>query len=110
MTEPAPQDVFAFAVAPIYLTRLEEEFQKFHQANPAVYRFFRRFSFQLIERGHEHYSADAIMHRIRWEVDIGTFGDADFKCNNNHVAYYARLFARDNPEYKDFFRFRKASA
>jgi hypothetical protein len=68
-----------------------------------VYELFKRFAFEVIRRGHKHYSANAIFERIRWHTDIETNGDP-FKLSNNHRAYYARLFMHDHPEYEGFFR------
>ena len=76
-----------------------------HKKNPHVYQLFERFTWQCIAAGRTHYSAMAILQRIRWHSEIETKGD-DFKINNNHAPYYARLFAHQNPKYKDFFRTR----
>jgi len=79
------------------------DFERFHVENPRVYELFERFTLQVIKRGFKHYSADAICHRLRWETGIETRGD-DRKINNNFVSAYARLFERDHPEYRGFFR------
>lgn len=79
------------------------DFEKFHAENPSVYELFKRFAFQVIRRGFQHYSADAIVHRIRWETGVVTQGD-DFKINNNWVSAYARMFEREYPEHQGFFR------
>lgn len=91
------------------LTRLEQEFQRFHVEHPAVFRKFCELAFQLIERGHEHYSADAILHVIRFQTDLG-WGRDGLKINNNHSPYYSRLFAKKHPQYKTFFSFRRAGS
>jgi hypothetical protein len=36
--------------------------------------------------------------------------DEDFKINNNHRAYYARLWMREHPQYDGFFRTRRVVA
>lgn len=82
------------------------EFDKFHNENPRVYQLFERFTLEAISRGHGHYSADAIMHRVRWETSISTT-DPEFKINNNHVAFYARMFMDNNPERVGFFETRQ---
>ena len=46
-------------------TKLIRDFFKFHSENPQVYELFSRFTRQVIDRGFEHYSADAVMHRVR---------------------------------------------
>lgn len=85
----------------------ELDFESFHSMNPKVYELFKRFTFEAIAKKHRHYSADAIMHRVRWETSVQTAG-GDFKINNNHVAFYARLFMSDFPEYQGFFETRKS--
>ena len=86
-------------------TALEETFDRFDRESPNVWRLFKSFTFQAINAGHKHYSADAIVHRIRWHTSVETRGD-DFKINSNHVAYYARKFAELFPEHAAFFRMR----
>lgn len=74
-----------------------------HAANPHVYELFRRFTFEAIDRGHRKLSAWLIVNRIRWETTVETNG-GDFKISNNFIAYYARLFMDEHPEYRGFFR------
>lgn len=76
------------------------------KANPEVYELFKAFTFQLIQVGRKHYSADGIGHQIRWHTSIKTT-ERDFKINNNYIAWYSRLFEADYPEHKGFFRKRK---
>ena len=82
----------------------ELKFWEFHQNNPNLYELFKQFTFQVIQLGRDHYSADAILHRIRWETDMASKDDKGFKINNNYQAYYARLFMRDHPAHRGFFR------
>ena len=89
-----------------------KRFVAFHKANPRVYDLFKRFAYEAMSAGHRHMSADAIIHRVRWETDVVTRGagaidGSSFKINNNHVAYYARMFAVEHPQQSDFFRFRE---
>lgn len=87
-------------------SRLERAFEEFHRANPAVYELFKSFTFKVIHRGFKHFSADMVLHRIRWYRAIETTGDT-FKLNNNFLAYYARKFMEEHPEHVGFFRTRK---
>ncbi len=88
---------------------LAEAFEDFHLKNPRVFELFRHFANQAYAAGHKHYSADAIMHRVRWETSIETTGRA-FKINNNHVAYYARRLMETSPMHKGFFRTRRVAS
>jgi len=82
---------------------------EWHKKNPHVYELFKKYTHQAISAGHKHYGAMAIIQRIRWHTEIETQGDM-FKINNNHVPYYARLFAHDHPEHSDFFRMRSVES
>lgn len=90
---------------------IEERFNEFHTAHPEVWTLFVRFSHEVMAAGHQHYSADAVLHRVRWEADIGFCQDADgFRINNNYSAFYARLFHREYPQHDGFFRTRTSQA
>lgn len=85
-------------------------FKKFHIANPQIWLLFQRFAFEVINRGYEHYSADAIFHRIRWHVDIETKSDERVKLNDHYPAYYARLFCLAHKDHADLFNMRKRTS
>lgn len=90
--------------------RLQRQFEEFHAKNPRVWELFEKFTLQLITAGRKHYSADAVLHRVRWETALTTYADDGFKINNNHAAYYARKFMREWPMYNAFFRIRNVKA
>lgn len=75
----------------------------YHHENPDIYELFKRFTFEVIERGHEQYSSKAIFERIRWHTDVETTGE-EFKMSNNYTPYYARLFMHEYPQHQGFFR------
>lgn len=103
-TTPPQPDLFDWTPPP----GLERKFHEYDQANPEVWQMFKRFTFELIGRGVRHYSADAVLHRIRWETTLQHGDGSGFKCNNNFTALYARRFAREFPQYRDFFSFRRS--
>lgn len=74
-----------------------------------VSRLFEKLTLDLWTAGWEHYSADAILHRIRWHHHV-TLNDREFKCNNNWTAPLARWCMRRNPQIGDFFRTRIMSS
>jgi len=98
-------------------SELEKAFEKFHAENPHIYQLFKQFTFQ-VTRTRDHYAVAAIWERIRWHLDVETneaMRNPDdesrpLKLNNNHKAYYVRLFEADYPEYKGFFRTRKLTS
>jgi len=83
-----------------------QRFLDFHIKYPIVYRLFENFSFQLINKGHKHLGAKMIMERIRWECATQSKDELGFKINNDYIAHYARLFIKNNPQYKEYFEFR----
>lgn len=85
-------------------------FETFHKTNPRVYGLFCAYTLEIFDTGRKSYSADAIVHRIRWHVEIETRSDDDFKINNNFVAFYARKAMREIPKLKDFFHTRRSAA
>ena len=91
-------------------TRLEEmreQCGRFHAEHPKVWKYFVRFTFEMIDRGYSHYSVKAVFERIRWEMDAGGDGTHAFKLNNNYTAFYGRRFMRMYPEHSGFFRTRE---
>ena len=74
--------------------------------DPKAWTLFQKFTLELIARGFEHYSADAVMHRVRWETAISTGITGGFKVNNDLTAFYARVFHMMNPAHHGFFRTR----
>ena len=85
------------------------DFERFHQAHPDIYKLFKQFAFEKIVMGFKHYSADAVLHAVRWHCDVSTTNQAP-KINNNYTAFYARMFHKDFPEYDGFFETRKSKA
>jgi len=63
----------------------------YHRDNRQVFDLFIRFAREAKRAGKKRYSARAIVERIRWEVEIVAKTHDEFKINNNHCAYYARL-------------------
>jgi hypothetical protein len=85
---------------------LKQQWWEWHKQNPHVYQLFKKFTFRAIERGHRNLSAWLIVNRIRWETSIETTG-TDFNISNDYIAFYARLFMVEHPEYNGFFRIKK---
>jgi hypothetical protein len=81
-------------------------FEQYDFLNPHVWELFKQFTFEIIQTGHTQFSADSILHRIRWETSIVTKG-SHHKINNNFSADYARKFMIQFPEHKQFFEIRK---
>ena len=85
---------------------IDERFRLFDRAHPEVFRLFRQYAEFIRGKGHDRYSADAILHRIRWHFAIDK-GDRDFAINNNFSSRYARLLMEVDPAFVGFFEVRE---
>jgi hypothetical protein len=70
-----------------------------------VAALFERLALQVAQAGHSRYSADAVLHRIRWHMHIER-GDREFKCNDHWTAPLSRWFLAKHPELPKFFETR----
>lgn len=86
----------------------EARFLAFHQENPIIYQLWDRFTRQAIAKGYQRVGSQMIIERIRWETTINIIdarpdnGEA-LKINDHHKPYYARLWMKNNPNYKGIF-------
>lgn len=79
------------------------EFEMYHHDNPLVYEMFEKFTFMAISSGRKYFSARAIIERIRWSTQIED-KSVTFKVSDHPMPYYARLFEKNHPQHKGFFR------
>ena len=70
-----------------------------------IWREFERLALRVWETGRRKYSAQTIMHVIRWNSDIER-GQEEFDINNNYIAYYSRMLMYQYPEAVGFFEIR----
>ena len=89
---------------------LYEKWLKFHKNNPNIYHLFDKYTQQVIKVG-KKCGAKAVWEQIRWQTlyrikDPFRNKNEDFDLNNNHTAYYARHWMKQNPKHKDFFELR----
>jgi len=93
---------------------IDQRFVDFDRSNPHVWTEFEAMALRLSRAGHKRYSADAILHVIRYDYDVRTLRASDssdgFKINNDFSSRYARKFARQHPELSSFFEQRKLTA
>ena len=73
---------------------------------PDVCQHFERLALELVALGFPRYSADALLHQVRWHWQVER-GDRGFKVNNNWSAPLARWFLARNPAAKGFFELRE---
>ena len=83
--------------------KLEEFFRKFHKDNPHVYQSLVNLALQLRRKGRERYGIKSLFEVVRWHRAMETDSEDEFKLNNNHAPYYARMIMKNVPELEDFF-------
>jgi hypothetical protein len=83
-------------------------FKAFVASCPVSVELFYRFSLDVLARGYEHYSADALWHRMRFETSIqaGPEHAKDYAFNNNHRTFFARVMKYIDPKVHALFEFR----
>ena len=90
-----------------YPDKVYIDFREFHRQNPAIYQVFKNVVFQHIyEESKEKLGARGIIEDIRFGISQLSLKKRA-KINNNHVAFYSRLFRRDYPQYKGIFEIRQ---
>lgn len=90
------------------MIRGSEEWLDFYYVRgipPEVVEVFGTLALGLINDKWEHYSSDAILHRIRWHFRVEK-GQRSFKCNDHWTAYLARWFVFRYPQHRSFFELR----
>lgn len=85
---------------------MNANFNQYHNDNPDVYRMIVFFANQARLAGHSRYSMRAIMHRIRWHMNVETRDPDGFKINNNYSQDYSMKVMEEHPEFKEFFKLR----
>ncbi len=81
-----------------------ESWQEFHAANPRVWDLFRKLAIEA-HTVCATVGARMIGGRIRWSETVETT-DADYKINDHHWPYYARLLAGTDRRFEKYFTFK----
>lgn len=84
------------------------EFLDYLRENVHVYRAFEREALRIATH-RAHYSARTIVEVLRHESALRERGD-QWKLNDHHTPYLARLFALLNPAHAKLFEYREAKA
>ncbi|HEY1202182.1 MAG TPA: hypothetical protein VGE79_14415, partial [Niastella sp.] len=90
----------------LFSNKLDQDFDRYDAKHPLVYKLFCEVALNLINKGQKHYSADAILHVIRYESAIKKDILEMFKINNNYSSRYARKFMQEYPQHAGFFETR----
>tara|TARA_Y100000310_G_scaffold283472_1_gene305459 strand:+ start:407 stop:811 length:405 start_codon:yes stop_codon:yes gene_type:complete len=88
---------------------IADRFSEYDSNNPHVWELFKRFTREAHHAGHDRFSAQSVIERIRWETSVETRG-GEFKINNNFAAFYARKYHELFPQLDGFFQTRSSQA
>lgn len=88
-----------------YLGDLGHEFVEWLPNNLHIWDAFVAEAFKIVRKGFTHYSARTIIHVLRHHSALEE-KDGEWKINNNHSPYLARLFALRYPQYEQLFEYR----
>jgi hypothetical protein len=86
---------------------IQGAFEEFDARHPEVYQEFVKIALELRRRGHERYSADAILHVIRWHRDMDGRDVEKWKLNDHYTRCMSRRAMAEKPELEGFFETRK---
>ena len=85
---------------------IDVRFREYDEAHPEVWALFVLFCERLRGLGFKHYSADAVLHQIRWHHHV-EYARTDFKINDHFSSRYARKLMAERPEFAGFFELRR---
>ena len=89
-------------------TTPRERFEEFHARNPQVYAQLERMALTVWALGRRRIGIATLVENLRWNYWMVTDDPtSDFRLNNNHRAYYARLLMERNPEWEGLFELRE---
>lgn len=100
-TQRTKHDLRALLVREGFPENKVDRFLKWHGQNLWVWEEFQRLALGAIKEGVKKWSADNILHVIRWDVRT-TKGDK-FKVTNDWTSIYSRMFTRKYPRFSKFF-------
>ena len=88
-----------------WTSKLQEQFDVFHEQNPQIYFELVKLANELKLKGRKKYGIKSLFEIIRWHRAMSTSGD-EFKLNNNHAPFYARLIMARESDLEGFFEIR----
>jgi hypothetical protein len=90
---------------------IQERFDKFHSANPWVYKKLLEMTEDLHRRGIRKTGMKMLWEVLRWKIDTGEIlTHEDFRLNNVFTSRYARKIADSSPTLARMFDQRRLVA
>lgn len=95
-------------------TTLEGRFKAFHAENPRVFERMLKLARARLDRGEKFISVKALWEELRASLAKSSLAydeaEPEYKLNNNHTAYYARLLLETEPRLVGVIETRKRTA
>ncbi len=85
----------------------KEQFERFHAANPDIYREIVQRAREVKAVGFEHFGMRRIWEGLRWFYALKHGPSGEFKLQDHHVPHYARLVMEQEPDLDGLFEIRK---
>lgn len=76
---------------------LQQQFERFHEANPKVYEVLHKLAAEWLEN-HSKVGVGMLWEVMRWQLGVQTSGDV-YRLNNDYRSRYARLLLAEHPEW-----------
>jgi hypothetical protein len=88
---------------------LELAFREFHAAHPEVYAHLVRLARRAVRRGHRHLGIGMLWETMRYRTLLGAQvpEEDEFRLNDHHRAYYARLMMKQETDLDGVFELRR---
>lgn len=89
------------------LTR-PERFEKFHRENPQFYVDLTTLARRFRDRTGRECGIQRLVEIVRFDLEMQSRTDEEFKVNNDFAAFYARLIMLREPDLAGFFQVRNS--
>ena len=84
-----------------------EKFERFHTANPHVYRVIVEKAREWRAAGRGKLGMSLLFGMVRWVIALETDGDP-IRINDHYVPYYSRLIMWQEPDLAELFNLRRS--
>lgn len=89
---------------------IQERFEAFDEANPAVFRMLVELAEQARSSGAKRIGMKCLWEVLRWHIFIATRDVTAFKLNNIYTSRYARKLLAERPEFEGVIEVRELRA
>jgi len=87
---------------------IQQRFEEFHQANPAVYAELVKLARRAKRSGQEKVGIELLFAVVRWRRLLSTRdGSSGFKLNDHYTSRYSRLIMAQERDLDGFFETRE---